>query len=77
MSTVSQAAHFLTYRGGIEVNFKWDHPITDSSHMGGEGGDILGLLALFGHDVVAPAAVVGATVSTKGVVAYHRVGPKC
>ena len=42
--------------------------------MGGERGDVLGLLALRGHDVVAPAAAVGATVSTKGGVAYHRPG---
>ena len=47
------------------------------SHVGGERGDVLGLLALRGHDVVAPAAAVDAVdaaVPPEGGVASHRPG---
>ena len=43
--------------------------------MGGERGDGLGLLALIGHDEVAPAAAaVGTAIPPQGGVAYHRPG---
>ena len=41
--------------------------------MSGERGAVLGLLALRGHDVVAPAAV-DAAVTPEGGVARHRPG---
>ena len=43
--------------------------------MGGERGDVLGLLALIGHDEVAPAATaVGTAIPPQGGVAYHHPG---
>ena len=63
----------FTGRGSITPSLQYLH----ISHVGGERGDVLGLLALRGHDVVAPATAVDAVdaaVPPEGGVASHRSG---
>ena len=69
--------HFLILDSGILVHSScfWGLlPRTSSSHMDGERGNVLGLLALRRHNVVAPAAAVDTDVPPQGGIAYHRPG---